>query len=68
MVGLCGGIIIPARHFAGKPPSGSKACIPDSVSSGELARVVISFVEARPERMQESMQGLAIEAIREAWP
>jgi hypothetical protein len=30
--------------------------------------VAVTYVEARPDRMQEDFRALAVEAMREAWP
>jgi hypothetical protein len=31
-------------------------------------RVVVAYIEARPNRMHENFNFLAIEALRDAWP
>ena len=36
--------------------------------TGAGVRVVIKYIEARPERMQEPFGTLALEALEEAWP
>ena len=43
-------------------------CVPNNVSTGQLVRVVIRYMDARPERLNESFALLAIEAFRAAWP
>ncbi len=42
--------------------------IPDGVTFLQLLLVVVRFVEARPERMDEAFVGLAFEALLDAWP
>jgi Rap1a immunity proteins len=37
-------------------------------AGAEGVRVVIKYIEARPERMQEPFGKLALEALEEAWP
>jgi hypothetical protein len=44
------------------------ANIPDEVTKGQLIRVVISYIDARPSRMHEPFKSLALEAILNAWP
>jgi Rap1a immunity proteins len=34
----------------------------------QVVQIVISYIDARPERMNESFKKLVIEAIRDAWP
>jgi len=43
-------------------------CPPQNVTTGHTVRVVIAYIERRPERMHEDFRGLALEAIHEAWP
>jgi hypothetical protein len=44
------------------------ACVPITVTAGQAVRVVVKYIDARPERQHESFRKLAVEAIREAWP
>jgi len=42
--------------------------IPGKVTKGQIIRVIIAYIEARPARMHESFTTLALEALRDAWP
>jgi hypothetical protein len=42
--------------------------IPAGVTGGQRARVVVSYIDARPARMHEDFRSLALEALRYAWP
>jgi hypothetical protein len=42
--------------------------IPRGVTGGQLIRVVIAYIDARPARMHEPFKGLALEALLKAWP
>jgi hypothetical protein len=66
--GLCMGMIVTVGYFARSLPEHLRSCRPDKVTQGQMVRVVISYVEARPERMHEDIRDLAIEAFRHAWP
>jgi hypothetical protein len=44
------------------------SCAPRNLDPQQLARVVVKFLEAHPERMHEDFRGLALEAIHDAWP
>ena len=46
----------------------SCAHIPDSVTRAQAVRVVVRYIETRPQRMHESFLVLADEALRDAWP
>jgi Rap1a immunity proteins len=50
-VGLCSGMITTVGYFARSMPEHQRSCRPDKVTNGQMVRVVISYVEARPERM-----------------
>jgi hypothetical protein len=43
-------------------------CVPVGVTEGQAARVVVAYIEARPERMHEDFRLLALEAMQSAWP
>jgi C4-dicarboxylate transporter len=42
--------------------------LPEGVNVPQLVRVVLRYIEARPQRMHESFPELALEALRDAWP
>jgi hypothetical protein len=44
------------------------ADVPRGVTTEQAMRVVISYIEARPQRLHEPFIDLAIEAFRDAWP
>ena len=43
-------------------------CAPGTATYGQAVRVVTSYVDARPDRQHEPFAGLAMEALRQAWP
>jgi len=44
------------------------ADIPRAATNGQIIRVIVAYIEARPSRLHESFSVLAIEALRDAWP
>src|SRR5215813_1666669 len=42
--------------------------IPDGVTFLQVLLVVVQFIEAHPQRMDDAFVGLAFEALLEAWP
>jgi hypothetical protein len=38
------------------------------VTFPQAARVIVRYIEARPQRMHESFVSLVIEALHDAWP
>jgi Rap1a immunity proteins len=59
-IGLMQGLGYPSRLFG--------VCPPDEVTLAQRARVAVTYVEARPERMHEDFRALAVEAMQKAWP
>src|SRR6202043_1588115 len=49
-------------------PANLQFCPPEASSASQLARVVVQYVEAQPERMHEDFRQLTLEAFHEAWP
>ena len=45
-----------------------QSCVPSTSTARQLARVVISYIEARPQRMHEDFRRLTLEAFHYAWP
>jgi hypothetical protein len=43
-------------------------CAPDATNNLERARIVVAYIEARPDRMKEDFRLLANEAMANAWP
>jgi Rap1a immunity proteins len=43
-------------------------CPPAEVTLAQRARVAVTYIEARPERMYEDFRVLAVEAMQKAWP
>ena len=63
LAGRCAGII----HVISQPFVNGCANIPAQATMQQVMRVVVRYIEARPERMHESFMNLAIEAVRDAW-
>src|SRR5262249_1985979 len=45
-----------------------QSCVPPTSDTAQLARVVINYIEARPQRMHEDFRRLTLEAFHKAWP
>jgi len=43
-------------------------CNPAGVTTEQLVRVVVQYIDNRPARLNESFNLLAVEALRAAWP
>jgi hypothetical protein len=71
MQGMCVGMIdaidFVAREY---PPEEQdyRSCPPSDVTLKQAVQVVVSYIDARRERMKEDFKKLAIEAIHDAWP
>jgi Rap1a immunity proteins len=60
--GFCGGLVVGIFFMSGNK------CSPRGVTNGQLFRVVVEYIDARPARMHEDFKELAFEAMRAAWP
>jgi Rap1a immunity proteins len=43
-------------------------CAPAGATTSQRLQVIISYIEARPARMNEDLRSLALEAMEQAWP
>jgi Ssp1 endopeptidase immunity protein Rap1a len=68
LAGFCAGVVH-ALGYAGKilPPE-YQSCVPPTSDARQLARVVVKYIEARPQRMHEDFRDLTMEAFHDAWP
>ena len=46
----------------------AKSCAPEDATNSQLMRVVLGYIEMRPQRMNEEFMKLVFEALRSAWP
>jgi Rap1a immunity proteins len=66
---LCAGIVIGLASVGQdlSPPEW-RSCTPATSDARQLARVVVNYIEARPDRMPEDFRRLTLEAFHDAWP
>jgi len=60
--GLCAGFITGLNY------ADNHGCVPNGVTQGQLMRVVVKYIDSRPERMHEDFGMLALEALRSSFP
>jgi len=65
--GVCAGSVS-GLVFALATLTPGTLCIPAAANTSQMVRVVIRYVETRPQRMHEPFESLALEALRDAWP
>jgi Ssp1 endopeptidase immunity protein Rap1a len=66
--GVCVATIDSLMQVAPMFPPHLRSCPPKEVTIGQSVRVVLAYIERRPQRMHENFRGLTVEAIHEAWP
>ncbi len=68
--GLCAGKVEGIAFILDLGVVGVGLCadIPPGVTTAQEIRVVVAYIEARPNKTHEAFDRLAIEALREAWP
>jgi Rap1a immunity proteins len=48
--------------------AGTFVCYEPTVTSGQTIRVVMKYIDSRPERLHQDFRALALEALLAAWP
>jgi Rap1a immunity proteins len=66
--GECLGIVITLLRFGEELTTQRRNCAPANITNGEAIRVVVVFLEARPQRLHENFIDLSAEALAMAWP
>jgi hypothetical protein len=65
---VCSGIVHALAGVAQILPPNYQACIPATLTLRQLTLVVLKYIEARPQRMNEDFRVLSVEALHNAWP
>ena len=73
--GYCAGIVVgmvavAQPLFAPGQSRAAERCldIPENVSNRQLVEAVVSYIEARPQRMEQQFRVLAVQALFDTWP
>jgi hypothetical protein len=66
--GICNGVIKGLMTVADVLPPTLRFCIPDGMTIAPAIGVTVAYLEAKPERRNESFVLLALEAFADAWP
>jgi hypothetical protein len=54
--------------FADSLAPKAKFCPPDGATVAQTQKVILKYIEDRPQRLHEPFMFLALEAVRAAWP
>ena len=65
---VCAGVVHGLAYVGKILPTEIQSCAPPTSDARQLARVVVRYIEARPQRMHEDFRNLTLEAFRNAWP
>jgi Rap1a immunity proteins len=66
---FCGGIVIGLASVGQQLSLPEwQSCAPATSNAQQLARVVVDYIRAHPERMREDFKRLTLEAFHDAWP
>ena len=68
MQSFCSGVVHGLVAVGPLLPARLQFCPPQASTPSQLARVVVQYVEAAPERMHEDFRQLTLEAFHNAWP
>jgi len=65
---FCSGVVHGLAYVGKILPPEIQSCAPPTSDARQLARVVVKYIEARPQRMHEDFRHLTLEAFHYAWP
>jgi hypothetical protein len=65
---FCSGVVHGLAYVGKILPAELIFCAPPTSDARQLARVVINYIEAHPQRMHEDFRMLTLEAFHQAWP
>jgi hypothetical protein len=65
---FCSGVVHALGYVGRILPPQFQACVPPNSTSRQLARVVVKYMDAHPQRMHEDFKLLTLEAFHDAWP
>jgi hypothetical protein len=68
-VGICLGEIEALNWLApGAFDANLRSCVPADITTAQMAKVIVQYLGRRPDRLRESFEGLALEALAHTWP
>jgi hypothetical protein len=68
-VGFCSGELEALNWLAPGVNDGNlRACVPDSETPQQIAKVVVDYFDSIRGRLREPFEGLALEALAHTWP
>jgi Rap1a immunity proteins len=62
--GICSGAVMALLQF----DSSFGICFPGDSTVNQAVRVVVAYIDAKPARLHENFNRLALEALKDAWP
>jgi hypothetical protein len=68
MAHFCSGVVHGLVAVGPLLPANLQFCPPQASNPSQLARVVVQYIEAEPQRMHEDFRQLTLEAFHDAWP
>ena len=68
MAHFCSGVVHGLVAVGPLLPANLQFCPPQASTPSQLARVVVEYIEAEPQRMHEDFRQLTLEAFHDAWP
>jgi hypothetical protein len=67
-VGIIEGLAVTASDLDPTVFVISRSCAPDNATLGQMATVVVHWLDQHPERWNEDFKALALLALHDAWP
>jgi hypothetical protein len=67
LLGVCSGVV-QSLLASGRDLKTAPFCPPETVTTAQAAELALTYINARPQRLEEPFQRLAAEAFATAWP
>lgn len=66
--GICVGIITTIFYYRDFLPKSSRFCTPQDMTVEQSIRIVVSYMDKHPNRLNENFKDTAADALQDAWP
>jgi hypothetical protein len=66
--GICMGVMLTFKSTGAFLANDVRVCVPEDATLRQMIRVVVKYIEERPEKMHVPFVALALLALRDAWP
>jgi hypothetical protein len=67
-LGMVNGVKVTMQMYQQLVPDQYRACIPQGVNNGQMARIAVKLLEENPQRLHENDVALVVDILRSTYP